>query len=181
MSSIFNIKALATVVLLSTIGIAKADSFYVLEGGSYSQTGLVITSSFLTTGTVFSSLTAPVVSGTLTVNESAPPTSAGVAATGTLVLEDAASDQLTFSFAGTVHSGFGQSLSATADLTGVSATGAYKNYISGNGDFSFTFAPGSQAQAFGQVEGTVQSVPEPASWAVLGLGIVGIAVRRSRV
>jgi hypothetical protein len=177
-------KSLAILGLGVAAAIASADSFTILEQGStsgWSQSGLNLN----ITGTLLQALvnTTSVANydgATLTLTESALPTTTTPATiTGTLTVNagSGSTGALTFSVTGTIFSGSTLSLSGTTTLTG--HTGSFSSYTSGNGNISYQLlAAGTNNVSVGAISANLTAVPEPASLAVLGLGVAGLVLRR---
>jgi hypothetical protein len=181
MISRFTAKGFAGLSLLGAVAFSQADTFSVVEAGTWAPSGLNVASSFTTSMTIASSISpSGVTGGTISLTEAAPPTPGGVAANGTLTMfGPTAADTLVFNFSGTVYSGATLSLAASSALT--TSSGVYSGYHFGTGNLAFQFLtiPGA-SYAVGTVSADVEPTPEPLSLAALGLGLVGFIARKRR-
>lgn len=73
-----------------------------------------------------------------------------------------------------------QSVSGSATWTLTNATGAFAPYTLGSGTLSATYSPKIRKTSLTNFSGQIQSVPEPASMAAVGIGVAGLLRRRKK-
>jgi hypothetical protein len=174
-------KSLLALALGAAAAVASADTFSVVETGSYSGSPLVTATTSLLTTLADTTTVTPIGGAVLSFTEAGVPTPAGVAINGTLVVSSgAAAGTLTFNITGTIYSGATESLAASAVLTG--STGSFAAYTSGVGNIAYQLIPVNSDIhiAVGTISANLQAVPEPASIAALGLAATGLLIRRRK-
>lgn len=75
---------------------------------------------------------------------------------------------------------FGSTESAAGTWTFYSGAGAFSNIVSGGGTFSLSIDPGTGNKAYSAFVGELTPVPEPATFAPLAIGVVGLLIRRKK-
>jgi len=119
------------------------------------------------------SVVAPVfVTNDTSVVNAAPPTP------GVGLLDDGAGNSITYSITFDSASGNFNGVSASGTWNYVAGTGFYAGLV-GGGTITENY-DGSSGLSLGTVVGDLRAVPEPASMAAMGLGIVGLIARRRR-
>jgi len=73
-----------------------------------------------------------------------------------------------------------QSVSGNANWVLTGATGAFSTFTLGSGTLSATYSPKIRKTALTSFSGQIQSVPEPASMAAVGIGLAGLLRRRKK-